>query len=73
MTHAQAVEIILQGRGTHFDPDVVDAFVEVAEAFRETAIQFADTEEQRGMLTTGKPLSGPEPTNQNHPVPGQQA
>jgi CHASE2 domain-containing sensor protein len=30
MTHAEAVEFIVAGRGTHFDPVVVDAFVEVA-------------------------------------------
>jgi len=27
MTHEQAVGIIREQRGTHFDPDVVDAFV----------------------------------------------
>ena len=30
MTHDEAVEFIVGGRGTHFDPAVVDAFVEVA-------------------------------------------
>ena len=30
MTHDEAVEFISGGRGTHFDPAVVDAFVEVA-------------------------------------------
>ena len=30
MTHAEAVEFIVGGRGTHFDPAVVDAFVRVA-------------------------------------------
>jgi adenylate cyclase len=30
MTHAEAVEFIVGGRGTHFDPAVVDAFVQVA-------------------------------------------
>jgi adenylate cyclase len=28
--HSRAVDLILQGRGTHFDPDVVDAFVRVS-------------------------------------------
>jgi adenylate cyclase len=30
LTHDQVVALIVKGRGTHFDPDVVDAFVEVA-------------------------------------------
>ena len=28
--HERAVEMILEGKGTHFDPDVVDAFVKVS-------------------------------------------
>ncbi len=32
--HDQAVEIILSGRGTHFDPDIVDAFSEHREQFQ---------------------------------------
>ena len=27
MTHEQAIDIIRAQRGTHFDPDVVDAFI----------------------------------------------
>jgi adenylate cyclase len=30
LTHQQAVALIVKGRGTHFDPDVVDAFVTVS-------------------------------------------
>ena len=33
-THEQAVEIIKDGRGTHFDPKIVDAFLTVMEDFR---------------------------------------
>jgi response regulator RpfG family c-di-GMP phosphodiesterase len=29
MSHADAVALIVKGRGTHFDPDVIDAFVQV--------------------------------------------
>ena len=35
MSHEQAVELIRGGRGTHFDPAVVDAFLAVAERFEE--------------------------------------
>lgn len=41
--HSKALEIIKQGRGTHFDPDIVDAFLEVHEQFREIARKFADS------------------------------
>ena len=44
MSHAQAVEIILAGRATHFDPDVVDAFVAVQDEFQATAARFEDRE-----------------------------
>jgi CHASE2 domain-containing sensor protein len=34
MTHDDAVAFIVQGRGTHFDPDVIEAFVTVSEVLR---------------------------------------
>jgi adenylate cyclase len=34
MSHDDAVKFITEGRGTHFDPDVVDAFVQVLPALR---------------------------------------
>lgn len=33
MTHEQAREIIVDGRGTHFDPHIVDAFLEIEARF----------------------------------------
>lgn len=42
--HEQAVEIILAGKGTHFDPDIVEAFLEIQEAFREIARRFMDSD-----------------------------
>jgi len=33
MTHEQAVRIILEGRGTHFDPRIADAFERVRDSF----------------------------------------
>lgn len=44
MPHEKAVGIILEGRGNHFDPDIVDAFLELDEDFRAIAAQFADTD-----------------------------
>jgi len=53
--HAIAVNTIIQGRGTHFDPDMVDAFLEIHEQFRDIARQFADFEEERVLLEKGIP------------------
>lgn len=40
-THEKAVSIISEGTGTHFDPDVVEAFLEIEETIREIAAEFA--------------------------------
>jgi putative two-component system response regulator len=42
--HAEAVRIITAGRGTHFDPDMVDAFLEVQDDFRAIAQRYEDSE-----------------------------
>lgn len=42
MSHEQAVEIIRQTKGRHFDPDVVDAFLEINDGFNTIAIAYAD-------------------------------
>jgi putative two-component system response regulator len=44
MPHEKAVSIIAEGRGSHFDPDIADAFIELQEEFRAIALRFADTE-----------------------------
>lgn len=44
MSHEKAVGIILESKGTHFDPDVVDAFMEIAGEFKEIAKRFEDTD-----------------------------
>lgn len=44
LPHDQAVGIIFQGRASHFDPDMVDAFIEIQDEFRAIALRFADTE-----------------------------
>lgn len=49
-THRQAVAIIKEGRGIHFDPLMVDAFEDVNEEFRQIAIKYADCDEERVTL-----------------------
>jgi putative two-component system response regulator len=43
-THEHSVELIAEGRGKHFDPDVTDAFMEIREEFRTIAKRFADAD-----------------------------
>lgn len=42
--HDRAVQIIFGERGAHFDPDVVDAFIEVQDEFVAIAQRLADTD-----------------------------
>jgi putative two-component system response regulator len=43
--HEEAVRLILEGRGRHFDPAVVDAFATIAPTFRAIARIHADEED----------------------------
>jgi len=45
MPHALAVEIIIAGRGLHFDPDMVDAFFALQDEFQAIAHRFADSDD----------------------------
>lgn len=40
--HTEAVRIIAEGRGKHFDPDMTDAFCQISEEFRKVSEQYAD-------------------------------
>ena len=42
MRHEDAVKIIAQGRGTHFDADIVDAFLRIQDQFQAIASRYAD-------------------------------
>ena len=43
--HEKAVAIIAEGKGSHFDPDMVDAFIEIKDDFLEIAQRYMDSEE----------------------------
>lgn len=45
-SHEQAVAIISEGKGTHFDPEFVDAFLEINDSFHEIAVEYRDPEEE---------------------------
>jgi putative two-component system response regulator len=42
--HDKAMQVIFSERGTHFDPDMVDAFVEIHADFQTIAQRFVDTD-----------------------------
>jgi putative two-component system response regulator len=46
-SHEQAVTMIAEGRGSHFDPDVVDAVLAIAEQFNEIAGSFSDASDKQ--------------------------
>lgn len=46
-THEEARRILLEGRGTHFDPRVVEAFVAREQDFVQIALEYADSEAVR--------------------------
>ncbi|MBT3308781.1 MAG: two-component system response regulator [Gammaproteobacteria bacterium] len=41
-SHQKAQTIIVEGRGSQFDPDIVDAFLEVEEQFQQVSQQYQD-------------------------------
>lgn len=42
MSHEEATTIILKGKGSHFDPDMVDAFIKIQDKFDGIAKEFED-------------------------------
>ncbi len=59
----EATEIILQSRGTHLDPDVVDAFIAEHDEFVAIAKRYADSE-----LRPPDPRVRPEAVQGSHPT-----
>jgi len=61
MPHDVAAQIVIDGKGKHFDPDLVDAFVELQDAFRAIAARFHDSDavmaekKEQTERMTGKP------------------
>lgn len=49
MPHEEAVQIMKDGRGSHFDPDILDAFVEIASQFNEIAARYEDSDAEMAM------------------------
>ena len=50
-THAKAMEILREGRGRHFDPDIIDALNAIEESFCKIAADFGDDREEQRQAT----------------------
>lgn len=46
MPHEKAIAIIIEGRGSHFDPDIVDAFLAIQGEVLDIAHRYADTDHE---------------------------
>lgn len=46
-THEKAHQIIVEGKGKHFDPDLVDAFLKIEPIFIRIASEFADRDDEK--------------------------
>ncbi|NGZ04746.1 MAG: two-component system response regulator [Magnetococcales bacterium] len=44
MSHAKAIQVMVEGRGCHFDPDMIDAFLALQETFQVIAARYADSD-----------------------------
>ncbi|NLD98364.1 MAG: two-component system response regulator [Fibrobacter sp.] len=49
--HKKALSIIIEGKGSHFDPVLVDTFETIEEQIRLIALKFADYDEEREILS----------------------
>ncbi len=49
MAHPTAVELIAAGRGTQFDPEILDVFLETRDAFEDITVRYSDDEEDRAL------------------------
>jgi putative two-component system response regulator len=47
LSHAESVNIIAQLKGTHFDADVVDAFLEIEANIHAIAVAYSDTDDDQ--------------------------
>ena len=48
--HREAINTIKISSGRHFDPEIVDVFLELEKEFRNIAFKYADNDEEREML-----------------------
>lgn len=59
LEHEEVADIIIAGSGSHFDPDIVDAFIVSQEEFQDVVRQFADKTEPLNKQTSPVPKEMP--------------
>jgi putative two-component system response regulator len=50
-THEKAIDTMREGKGRHFDPDILEAFLDVEGEFRHIAHEFSNSDEERRSLS----------------------
>lgn len=43
-SHEEAIDIMRKGRGSHFDPDILDVFLKITDEFKEIAMRYQESE-----------------------------
>lgn len=43
-SHEEAIDIMRKGRGTHFDPDILDVFLKITDEFKQIALRYRESE-----------------------------
>lgn len=56
--HEEAVRMMSEERGRHFDPDVLDAFLQIEQTFREIALEYSDDEVPHQALSAQNTAGG---------------
>jgi putative two-component system response regulator len=59
MSHEQARAIIVEERGRHFDPDIVDAFVQCEQQFKAVSDMFREATESAAPVEVPAPVAAP--------------
>jgi len=57
MPHEQALSIMRAGRGKHFDPDMLDTFLAIADDFAEIASRYSDSDEELARAARAEALA----------------
>lgn len=43
-SHEEAIDIMRKGRGSHFDPDILDVFLKISDEFKQIAMRYRESE-----------------------------
>lgn len=45
MSHSEAIKIIIKGEGTHFDPALIEVFLQTMDEFNDIAQRYRDSDQ----------------------------